>query len=86
MLLINELKEYKLINGSIGIVKEIMFEHKDWPRHIPYELPACVIIEFKESNISDETESRTDLENNTFQLIQPPFVVIKNIVLLHLFH
>ena len=55
MLLINELKEYKLINGSIGIVKEIIFEHKDGPRHIPYELPACVIVEFKESNFSEET-------------------------------
>ena len=47
MLLINEIKEYKLVNGSIGIVKEIMFEHMDGPRHIPYEFPACVIVEFK---------------------------------------
>ena len=29
MLLINELKEYKLINGSIGIAKKMIFEHKD---------------------------------------------------------
>ena len=28
MILIVELKEYKLINGSIGIVKEIMFEQR----------------------------------------------------------
>ena len=31
MLLINELKEYKLINGSIGIAKKMIFEHKDGP-------------------------------------------------------
>ena len=63
MLLINELKEYKLINGSIGIVKEISFEHRDGPRHILYELPACVIVEFKDSNFSEETKWRTNLEN-----------------------
>ena len=62
MSLINELKEYKLINGSIGIVRKIIFEYKDGPRHIPYELPVCVIVEFKESNFSEETKWRTDLE------------------------
>ena len=56
MLLINELKEYKLINGYIGIVEEIIFEHKDGPTHIPHELPACVIVEFKENNFSEETK------------------------------
>ena len=60
MLLINELKEYKLINGSIGIVRKIMFEHKDEPTHIPYELPIYVIVELKESNFSKETKWRTD--------------------------
>ena len=44
MLLINEITEYKLINGFIGIVREIIFEHKDGLRHIPYELRACVIV------------------------------------------
>ena len=53
MLLINELKEYKLVNGYIGIVKEIIFEHKNGPRHIPYELPACVIVEFKDSTFAE---------------------------------
>ena len=44
VLLINELKEYTLINRSIGIVKDIIFEHTDGPIHIPYELPNCVIV------------------------------------------
>ena len=60
MLSINELKEYKIINGSIGIVRKIMFEHKDEPTHIPYELPIYVIVELKESNYSKETKWRTD--------------------------
>ena len=50
MLLKNSPSEYKLVNGSIGIVKEIILKHSDGPRHILYELPACVIVEFKESN------------------------------------
>ena len=70
MLLINELKEYKVINGSIGIVREIILEHKDGPRHIPYELPAYVIVGFKESNGSEETRWRTDLEK-TYVPINP---------------
>ena len=44
MILIAELKEYKLINGSIRIVKEIIFEHKDGSRRITYDLPVCEII------------------------------------------
>ena len=47
MLLINELKEYELVNESIVIVKEIWFEHMDRPKHILYKLPTCVIVEFK---------------------------------------
>ena len=66
MLLINELKEYKLINGSIGIVKEILFEHKDGPKHIPYKLPACVIVEFKECTFAEGTKWQTNLEKNSF--------------------
>ena len=62
MLLLNELKEYKLINGYIVIVKIIFFEHKDGPRHIPYELPACVIAEFKQSTFAGGTKWRTDVD------------------------
>ena len=56
MLLKNSPSEYKLVNGSIGIVKEIIYKHKDGPRHIPYELPACVIVVLKESNFSEDTK------------------------------
>ena len=56
VLLINEFKECKLVNRSIGIVKEIIFKHRDGPRHIPYELPACVIVEFKESTFAEGTK------------------------------
>ena len=65
MLLINELKRCKPINGSIRIVKEIMFEHRDGPRHIPYEPPACVIVDFKESTFAEGTKSQTDLDPKT---------------------
>ena len=53
--------EFKLVNGSIGIVKKIIFENRNGPRNIPYELPACIIVEFKESNFSEEDKWRTDL-------------------------
>ena len=86
MLLINKIKEYKLVNESIGIAIEIMFEHMDESRHIPYELPVCVIVEFKESTFAEETKWRTNLNKNSFQLFQLQFLVRKNDVLLHLFH
>ena len=87
MLLKNSPSEYKLVNGSIGTVKEIIFEHKNGPRHIPYKLLACVIVEFKESNFSEEIKWRTDLhQKKSFQLLLLPFVVRENVVLSQLFH
>ena len=56
-----------------------MFEHRDGPRHIPYELPACVIVEFKDISFAEGTKWWTDLDKkNSFQVIQLPFV---NVVL-----
>ena len=49
----------------IGIVKEIIFKDRNGSRHIPYELSVCVIVEFKESNFSEETKWRTDLHKQT---------------------
>ena len=37
------------------------------PRNIPYELTACIIVEFNESNFSEENKWRTDLhKKNSF--------------------
>ena len=41
-----------------------MFEHNDGPRHIPYELPACEVVEFKESIFVEGTKWRTDLDKH----------------------
>ena len=65
MLLINELKEFKLINWSIDIVKEIFFEHRGGPRYAPYKFPACVIVEFKESTFTEGTKWQTNLDKKT---------------------
>ena len=56
------LHEYEIINGSIAIVKAIMFKRRNGPRHMPYGLPVCVIIEFKESTFAEETKWRTTLD------------------------
>ncbi len=47
MLLRNFIVEYKLMNGSIGIVKEIVYENKEGPAD-RNNLPAYVIVEFSE--------------------------------------
>ena len=72
MLLKKSPSEYKLVNGSIGTVRK-KFKHRNGPRHIPYELPVCVIVEFKESNFSETTKWRTDLHK---QLIPMDSVTI----------
>ena len=46
MLLMNILPNFKLVNGSIGTVIDIIYEHKKEPRQIPYQLHACVIVDF----------------------------------------
>ena len=42
-----------------------MFENMDKPRHIPYELTTCVIVNFKEITFSEGTKWRTDLDKKT---------------------
>ena len=56
MLLKSSPSEYKLVNGFIGIVKKLIFKRRNGLRHIPYELPACVIVEFNESNFSEKNK------------------------------
>ena len=53
MLLKTILDHYKLVNWSIGTVKGIYFKDMDGPKHIPYKLTACVIVEFKQSIIAE---------------------------------
>ena len=77
MLLKNSPSEYKLVNGSIGIVKEIIYKHKDGPRHIPYQLPACVIAEFKESNFSEDTKWRTEKHKSLIPVAPMPILCEK---------
>ena len=70
MLLKNSPSKYKLVNGSIGIMKKIMFEHRNGPRYIPYELPACIIVKFKESNFLKKTNGELIYtKKNSFQLL-----------------
>ena len=65
MLLINGLKECKLINLSIRTMKQIMFEHRDRPICISYEIRTRAIFEFKESTFSEGTKWRTDLDKKS---------------------
>ena len=44
----NILSDFKLINGSIGIVIDIIYKDKNGPRQISYQLPTCVIVDFNE--------------------------------------
>ena len=66
MLLKNSPYKYKLVNGSIGIVKKIIFENRNGPRNIPYELPTCIIVEFKQSIFAVETKWRTNVDKKSF--------------------
>ena len=53
MLLRNFIVEYKLMNGSIGVVKQIVYENKEGPAD-RNNLPAYVIVEFSECEIPEE--------------------------------
>ena len=58
------------INSLIDLLElwKIIFKHRNGPRYIPYELPVCVIFEFKESNVSETTKWRTDLHKHLIQI------------------
>ena len=56
MLLINIFPNFKLVNRSIGTVKDIIYKHKNGPRQIPYQLHICVIADFKESTVDEESK------------------------------
>ena len=62
MLLTKMFTQYKLVNGSIGSIEEIMFKHMDRNNHMTYELLICFTIEFKETYIDEESEWRINLD------------------------
>jgi ATP-dependent exoDNAse (exonuclease V) alpha subunit len=53
MLLRNFVVEYKLMNGSVGTIREIVYESNNGPDN-DNELPSYVIVEFPNSTIPEE--------------------------------
>lgn len=54
MLLRNFVVEYGLMNGSIGVVKDIVYENKEGPGRSLSELPLYVVVEFPLCNIGSD--------------------------------
>ena len=69
MLLMNIILDFKLINGSIGTVIDIIYKHKNGPRQIPYQLPTCVIVDFKECTVDEEFKWHDDLPSTYIPII-----------------
>lgn len=69
LLLKNILVQYKIVNGSIRTIKEILFNHMDEPCHIPDKQPVCVIVEFKQSTIAEELKWRIHLDKICIPII-----------------
>ena len=64
MLLKNYIVELNLMNGSVGIIKKIVYENKNGPKYKKYPLPACVIVEFKNVCLSEEKKAFPMYPNN----------------------
>jgi len=43
--------DYKIVNGAIGIVRDIVYKEFDGPHHPMGELPAYIVVEFPHSCI-----------------------------------
>ena len=69
MLVMNILPNFRLVNGSIGPVIDIIYKHKNGPRQIPYQLPTCVIVDFKECTVDEEFKWRDDLPSTYIPII-----------------
>ena len=69
MLLMNILPNFKLVNGSIGTVRNIIYKHKNGPGQIPYQLPTCVIVHFKECIVDEEFNWHNDLSSTYIPII-----------------
>ena len=70
MLLMNIIPDFKLINGSIGTVIDIIYKDKNGPRQIPYQLPTCVIVDFNECVVDEEFKWRNELPSTHIPIIQ----------------
>ena len=57
MLLRNFIVEHNIMNGSVGIVRNIAFKHPTGPKSETNCLPSYVIVEFKCLNISEENKA-----------------------------
>ena len=60
MLLHNFIVEYKIINGSIGVVRDIVYKDHSGPNN-EEALPEYVIVDFPESTIPEEEKSLPNL-------------------------
>ena len=69
MLLTNILLNFKLVNESIGTVRDISYKHKNWLRQIPYQLHLCVVVDFKESTVDEESKWRDNLSRTYIPII-----------------
>ena len=69
MLLMNIIYNFKLVNWSIGTVRDIIYKHRSEPRKILYQLPICVIFFFKECTVGEESKWRDDLPSTCIPII-----------------
>ena len=63
------LPNFKFVNGSIETVRDIIYKHNNGPRQIPYQLPTCVIVDFKECSVDEEFKWRDDLPSTYIPII-----------------
>ena len=54
MLLKNFIIELDLMNGSVGVVKKIVYKNKNRPKNKDNPLPAYVIVEFINANLPND--------------------------------
>ena len=80
-------KSIKSLIDQLELWKKDNFEHRGGPRHIPYKLPACIIVESKSSTFTKGTKWQTDLDQRPHISVFPITIRCeKNVILLHLFH
>ena len=64
MLLKNFIVELNLMNGSVGIVRKIVYKDKTGPYNSNNNLPEYVIVEFKNVNIPENNKPFSNFPNN----------------------